>query len=87
MFALSVHALISITYSIVSAHLFSRSWARYQRQRQSRWTRTYSLFDPPPLVLLSLEWGWMISILLLIWTSLLLHVVSYVMQLPLAVPV
>ena len=79
MFALSVHALISITISTVSLRLFSHIWGDFLSRQRDRLRSTGLFFrsEPTPLVFLSLVWALTVCGQLLIWTTLLLHVVSY----------
>lgn len=84
MYALSAHALISIIMSIGSVHLFNLTWEEYiRRRREQEWIARSFRFVYSPPAFLSLAWGSTLCGLLLIWTTLVLHAVSFVMQLPL----
>ena len=86
MYVLLVHALISIIASIGSAHLFNRSWGEFiRRKREQQWIEPCFRYELSPLAFLSLAWGSITCGLLLIWITLLMHAVSFVMQLPQAV--
>ena len=83
MFVLSAHALISIIISIGSVHLFNLIWEEYiRRKRDQSWIELSSRFVRTPLAFLSLAWGLITCGLLLIWITLLWHVLSFAMQLP-----
>ncbi len=87
-YVLLAHASISIIISIVSAVLYNRTWDAYLRERiHLELTGDYFPPEFTPLQRLSFKWASITCGLLLIWTSLLMHAASFVMQLPLAVPV
>ena len=86
-YVLLVHALISIIVSIGSAVLYSRTWDAYLLERTHQ-ELTEHYFPPEftPLQRLSFKWASITCGLLLIWTSLLMHVVSYLQRWLPAVP-